>query len=569
MEDLFERTYRYASEDADGDWGYDWLPQRYDPTDFGGIVSPKNPVDERKVYVYEYLYRKQGRSPSEAEEEAMLAEKEEIAGRIRTLNKERSEYTFRADYCAVKRIMDGKECIGYDFVTRQRPFITFSAYLKKPEIAERMEQIRSGTDEEAEKLRHAFVTRLLRHLVLGLKDIYRVGGVHGHINPDHIWLDEKDQGKEHFLLSFPGYGCFLHSREDDREAIDEYAAPELCLNESQPFDLQTDLYAVGLLVYRFLNGGNAPFAMPQITAAEEHKRRRAGDTEIPAPKFGTSALKYIARKLLAFERENRYADFETLEADMRKLDNKVVDYNPMSVVTVSNDRLEAIKRIKADNRARAEKLQQELQGILKELDIDESVIREDLQQKGAQKFKLQDQLTKIAEGRKKIQADIQKAQADIDNPPAVPLPPAQSRIKTDYVTAMSATQDERDAEAEREAERQRIAEEEARARQAQLDAQAEEQRRLEEQQRAAEEAERRRQEEEHQRKQEELQTKISQGREGRRGVVWWIVVGILSVAAVVLTLVTLGMLRDITGYSAEAEPGYETAELCMTDQADT
>lgn len=567
MEDLFERVYRYASEDADGDWGYDWVPQRYDPTEFGGIVSPKNPVDDRKVYVYEYIYRKQGHVPSQEEEEAILAEKREIAERIRSLNKERSEYTFRADYCAVKRIGGEKEQLGYDFVTRQRPFITFADYLKRPEVSAKIGVIWNGTDEEAEKLRHAFVTKLLRHLVLGLKDIYRVGGVHGHINPDNIWLDAKEPEKENFQLSFPGYSSFLRSRADDRESIDEYAAPELCLNEAQPFDLQTDLYAVGLLVYRFLNSGNAPFAKPQITAAEEHKRRRAGDTEIPAPRFGTSALKYIVRKLLAFERTNRYADFDELEADMRKLDNKVVDFNPMSVVTISNDRLEAIERTKADNRARAEKLQQELQGILKELDIDEEVIREELQKKGAQKFKLQDQLTKIAEGRKLIQADIQKAQADIDNPPSVPLPAAQSRIKTDYVPAMSATQDERDAEAEREAERQRIAEEEARARQAELDAQAEQQRRIEEQQRAAEEAEQRRQEEERRAKEEALQTKIAQGREGRKGTVWWVIVGILSVVTVVLTLVTLGMLRDITGYAAEADSGYAVAEICMEDMA--
>ncbi|MBR3630065.1 MAG: hypothetical protein IKN55_06295 [Oscillospiraceae bacterium] len=560
MEDLFERVYRYASEDADGAWGYDWQPQTIDPTEFGGILSPRNTVDDRRVYVYEYLYRKQGHIPSEAEEAALLAEKEAIADRIRTLNQEKSAYVYRADYCAVKKIPDGGTCAGYDFVIRHKPCISLAAYQKLPDTAGRFEQILHGTGEEDEKVRHAFVTKLLRHLVLGLKDIHRLGGVHGHINPDTVWLDEKDCRKEEFQLCFPGAGCFLRSAEVDRESIDEYAAPELCLDPAHPFDLQTDLYSVGLLVYRFLNGGDAPFGMPQITAAEEHKRRRAGDTEIPAPKFGSSILKYIARKLLAFERENRYRDFEELEGDLRKLDNKVTDFNPMSVVTVSNDRLRAIERTKDDNRVRAEKLRQALEGILHELDIDESVIREELGKKGAQKFKLQDQLARIAEGRKKIRADIGKAQADIDHPPAVALPAAQMPVKTDYVEAMSATKDDRDLAAEREEERRRIAEEEARARQAELDERAAQAKRLEDEKKAAAEEEHLRQEEERRRKEEEIKKKIAEGREGRRGILWWLLIGTLSVAAVTGTLVGLGMLRNAAGY-AELEQGYIAAEI--------
>ena len=565
MEDLFERVYRYAQEDAEGGWGYDWKPLTFEPKDYGGVVIPDNELDDRLVYVYEYLFRKWGKNPSASEAAALLAEKEKIADRIRKLNKAKSEYTYRTDYCAVKPIKNGDQTLGYDFIVRQRPYITLADYLKQPEKAAFLETLLNGTDEEAEKQRHAFTARLLKRLVLGLKDIYHAGGVHGHINPGSIWLEKQQQQKEEFRLSHPGLTRFLKSSEEDRETIDEYAAPELCLNPDQPFDLQTDLYAVGLVVYRYLNSGKAPFALPQLSAADEHKRRRAGDTEIPAPRFGTSVMKYIVRKLLAFERDVRYSDFSELEEDIRKLDNFVSDYDPMSVVTISHEMAEAIERTKADNVARSRKFIQELEGILKELDIDEEVIREELEKKGAQRHKLQDQLTRIEEGRKKIREDIDKAQADVENPPSVPLPPFRTRTKTNYVQPMSATKDERDiAEAEEEKRRQ---EEEAERKRI-ADAQRAEQEALEqekaEQERLAQEK-KEKEEEEKRKRDEELRQKIAQGRQDRRGAVWWTVVGILSAAALVLTFVVLDMLKDVSAYTAVPDNGSIFAEISLTE----
>ncbi|MCR4645539.1 MAG: hypothetical protein K5695_09060 [Oscillospiraceae bacterium] len=564
MEDLYERVYRYASEDAEGAWGYDWRPKTYEPTDFGGIAVSTNDMDERRVYVFECIYRKKGDVPGEAEEAKMLAEKEALADCIRSLHKELSEYTYPVDYCAVKRIVSGDERLGYDFVLRQKPYITLTEYLNQPEMAAFRDQLLNGTDEEAEKVRHDFTTRLLRHMVLGLKDIYRVGSVHGHIDPDAVWLEKAEQKKEGFRLSPPGYGFFLVSREENRETIDEYAAPELCLDPEQAFDLQTDLYAVGLVIYRYLNSGKAPFALPQITAADEHKRRRAGDTEIPAPRFGTSIMKYIVRKLLAYERDVRYSDFAELESDIRKLGNKVADYDPMSVETISHDRAKALQRTKEDNIARSKQFIQELEGILKELDIDEEVIKEELGKKGAQRHKLQDQLTRIEEGRKLIHEDIAKAQADIENPPSVPLPQIRSRVKTNYVQPMSATKDERDI-AEAEEEQRRLKEKEERdqlAAQQQEAQAARDQAAAEQKQRAEEQAERDAQAKKE--KEEELRQKIAQGRENRKGAIWWTVVGVLSAAALVLTFVVLHMLEDISAYSDKLS-AHAAAEISITE----
>ena len=93
-------------------------------------------------------------------------------------------------------------------------------------------------------------------------------------------------------------------------------------------------------------------------------------------------------------------------------------------------------------------------------------------------------------------------------------------------------------------------------------AQAAEQKRIEDERKAAEEAERQRQEEERQRKKEELKQKIAQGRDGRKGAGWWVAVGILSVATVALTLVALGMLRDIAGYAELNQNAAEISAVC-------
>ena len=144
MEDLFERVYRYAQEDAENDWGYDWMPMTYETTNHGGIVTPENKLDDRLVYVFECNFRKRGHVPDDSERAAIFSEKEKIVERIRALNKEKSEYTYRMDYSAVKPLMSGSDTIGYDIVVRQRPYITLADYLKKPEMADFCGKLFSG-----------------------------------------------------------------------------------------------------------------------------------------------------------------------------------------------------------------------------------------------------------------------------------------------------------------------------------------------------------------------------------------------------------------------------------------
>lgn len=507
MEDLFERVCLYAAQDADGDWGRDWQPRTYTEEPFGGIVLPKNPDDDRKVYIHEYIYRKLGHVPDAEEEKALLAEKEDIAGKIRELNEEKSEFIYRMDYCAVKQIKDGDKSMGYDFVTRLRPYITLKQYMGSPAGSQRTQQILRGTDGDAEQNRQEFAVSLLNHMVNGLKDIYRVGTVHGHINPDNIWLEEREPEQEHFKLSPPGYGCFIRSRRDDREAIDEYAAPELCNDETQAFDVQTDLYAVGLMLYRFLNEGQMPFAAPGLSASDEHKVRRSGEQEVPPPAHGTNALKYVVRKLLAYERDNRYKSFDELDADLKKLESKVTDYNPLSVVTVSNARLEAIKRAKDEEVARKER---------------EALEAADRAKRAAEeKKKAEEEAAKAnAIAKAKAEAELRKAQAD-----AAAAEAAAEAAKA--AAAAAAAQPVYQPTYQQQPVPQQHS--------MPVDDYIQE------------------------------GVDVPSGKSGRKGGIWWIIVLILVAVTIVLVILTLKMLRNVRGYAEKDSSSSITVAEVVSD----
>lgn len=511
MEDLFERVCLYAAQDADGDWGREWQPRTYKETPYGGIVLPKNQSDDREVYIHEYIYRKLGHVPDAEEEAALLAEKEDIADRIRRLHAEKSEYTYRLDYCAVKQIKENGKSTGYDFVTRRRPHVTLSEYMRSPAGSQRMQQILKGTGEEAEQERQAFAVKLLRYMVNGLKDIYRVGTVHGHINPDNIWLDAREPEKEEFKLSPPGCGCFIRSRRDDRESIDEYAAPELCADPNQPFDIQTDLYAVGLMLYRFLNEGSMPFAAPGLSASDEHKVRRSGEQEIQPPAHGTNALQYIARKLLAYERSNRYQDFDELDADLKKLDNKVTDYNPLSVVTVSNARLEAVKKAKEEERVQKEREAEEAAERAKKAAEEEAKRQAELEKANA-----------IA--RAKAEAELEKARAEAE---AAKAEAEAAKAAAAAAAAQPAYQPVYQQPGYQQGYQQAY------------------QQSYQEQQNGD----------------DYIQEGVAPSKSGRKGGFWWIIVAILVVVTIVLVILTLTMLRHAAGYAeVESSGAFQVAE---------
>ena len=133
------------------------------------------------------------------------------------------------------------------------------------------------------------------------------GYLHQNIKPENVFTVG---GR--FLLGDLG----LVSLQDIRysslpeQYIGPYTAPELHDIMAEQ-NSTTDLYAVGMLLYRIYNGGHAPFEDEKITAKEADRMRLTGK-ELPVPMYADYELAEILQKACAFRPEDRYQTPEEL-----------------------------------------------------------------------------------------------------------------------------------------------------------------------------------------------------------------------------------------------------------------
>ncbi len=105
----------------------------------------------------------------------------------------------------------------------------------------------------------------------------------------------------------------------------KYMAPEVYNN--QPYGAAADIYSLGLVMYWLLNGRRTPFLplppqTPSASAEEDARRRRFSGEPIPAPAYGSPALKNIVLKACAYDVRNRYTSPEEMLADLKALGGK-------------------------------------------------------------------------------------------------------------------------------------------------------------------------------------------------------------------------------------------------------
>ncbi len=101
-----------------------------------------------------------------------------------------------------------------------------------------------------------------------------------------------------------------------------YMAPEVYFGK--PYGKTADLYSLGTVLYRYLNGQRTPF-LPQgtirYTDREEALRRRMKGEPIPEPAHGSAMLRETVLKAIAFNAADRYQTAEemreALEACLR------------------------------------------------------------------------------------------------------------------------------------------------------------------------------------------------------------------------------------------------------------
>ena len=120
-------------------------------------------------------------------------------------------------------------------------------------------------------------------------------------------------------------------------------APELSLGKST-FSEQTDIYALGLVLYRLLNNDLLPFMSAENINNQEYAelaivRRNSGE-RIPAPANGNPALNSVILKSVEFLPENRYKSAEEFK-------KALMNYGSGNTVTPNYTPLDATERANA------------------------------------------------------------------------------------------------------------------------------------------------------------------------------------------------------------------------------
>lgn len=167
---------------------------------------------------------------------------------------------------------------------------------------------------------------LLRNRTLDRNEIARLGAdictaislccakgiIHRDIKPSNIYISESGSFK------LGDFGSSILYRDNNHKSVlsgttPAYLAPEL-YSGSQAFCELTDVYALGLVLYRLLNNDRLPFVSADANNSDETimqaiDRRNNGE-RIPPPIYGDPALNQVILKAIEYQPSTRYASAE-------------------------------------------------------------------------------------------------------------------------------------------------------------------------------------------------------------------------------------------------------------------
>ena len=204
----------------------------------------------------------------------------------------------------------------------------------------RMELLRPLRSYLSDKiLSESEVLRMGIELCRGLEECHVQGIVHGDIKPDNILVREVPGQEAMFCLGDFGTAGKQEPPQEDEpddsegseeirlECTPEYLAPEQ-LDGKQ--DARTDIYSLGLTLYRYLNGGRLPF-LPMSVRLPSHKDRisalkmRLSGTVLPIAPGVSREIMMVIWKACEFQPDKRYQDAWTFRKALEEVLDKVTD----------------------------------------------------------------------------------------------------------------------------------------------------------------------------------------------------------------------------------------------------
>lgn len=218
-------------------------------------------------------------------------------------------------------VVPKKNGIGYDI------------FIKMEHLVDLPQRVKQGAFTTKD------IIRLGIDICTALEMCAEKGLIHRDIKPQNIFVNSKGDFK---------LGDFGISRQLEKTAMGlskkgtySYMAPEIYRGEN--YGPSIDVYSLGLVMYRLLNGNRLPFypLAPNPVRFEDGEKalklRMTGEA-IPAPAFADAELTQIVLKMCTFERDDRFHSAAEVKKVLLELQDSADSVVPM-VAEVGQDGL--------------------------------------------------------------------------------------------------------------------------------------------------------------------------------------------------------------------------------------
>ena len=198
------------------------------------------------------------------------------------------------------QVIPEEDGIGWTILIRMELLTSLTRYISKKQMTRR-DVIKMGID-----------------LCKALEVCQKWNVIHRDIKPANIFVSELGEYK----LGDFGVARIVEHTMFGRTGTDLYMAPEVYYEEN--YDFSADIYSLGIVMYRLLNGNRAPFlpSYPkQVTYRDtaEAFRRRINGEKFPSPSQADGRLAEIVMKACAHRREDRYSSPETMRGELEAI----------------------------------------------------------------------------------------------------------------------------------------------------------------------------------------------------------------------------------------------------------
>ena len=200
------------------------------------------------------------------------------------------------------KVIEHKNGIGWDILIQMELLTPLNRYTADHAVTAK-DVIRLGAD-------------LCR--ALELCQTYHI--IHRDVKPENIFISETGS----FKLGDFGIARTVEKTTSglSKKGTYTYMAPEVYKGE--PYGATVDIYSLGIVLYRLLNGSRTPF-LPAAPAPVTHNdrenalARRLSGAPLPPPRFASGPLAAIVLKACAYDPRARYQSPAQMRADLEKL----------------------------------------------------------------------------------------------------------------------------------------------------------------------------------------------------------------------------------------------------------